>query len=182
MKISEHKLFPIWNNMKTRCYNKNNKSYKDYGGRGITVCDRWLESIENFSEDMGKRPSLKHSTNRIDNNGNYCKENCQWATYKEQARNTRRTKYINYKGKTKSMAEWAEIYGINYSVLEQRLRGGLSISKSLNTKVRKHNRKIEFIGKLKTLSEWSKECGIPYGTLYGRIYILKRDLYKCFDK
>ena len=78
-----------WNMMKDRCYNPNNKSYKDYGGRGITVCDRWKDSFENFLEDMGPKPSSKHSIDRINNDKKYEPNNCKWATQTEQNRNKR---------------------------------------------------------------------------------------------
>ena len=73
--------------MKRRCYNKNQKYYPRYGGRGIFVCDRWLDSYEAFLEDMGRRPSSRHSIDRIDNDGNYTPSNCRWATKTEQSRN-----------------------------------------------------------------------------------------------
>ena len=85
--------------MKHRCLNPNAKKYADYGGRGIKICDRWLESFENFYRDMGERPSKKHSIDRIDNNGNYCPENCRWVTMKEQARNKRTNRTMLYNGK-----------------------------------------------------------------------------------
>ena len=78
-----------------RCGNPNDSAFKDYGGRGITVCDRWKESFENFLADMGERPSLEYSIDRIDVNGNYTPENCRWATSKEQARNRRDNRALN---------------------------------------------------------------------------------------
>jgi hypothetical protein len=86
IKTSEYK---IWSGIKQRCLNIKCSHYKHYGGRGITICDRWINSFENFYEDMGQRPNSDYSIDRIDNNGNYCKENCRWATELQQKRNMR---------------------------------------------------------------------------------------------
>ena len=92
MKYTKHKLYATWNNLKQRCYNKNNPSYIHYGGRGIKVCDRWLKSLENFIQDMGERPEGT-SIDRINNDGNYEPSNCRWATKSQQQINKRpRTK------------------------------------------------------------------------------------------
>jgi hypothetical protein len=83
------KEYNSWLGMKQRCYNPNNRSYKHYGGRGIIVCERWLNSFRNFFEDMGFKPSEYHSLDRIDNDGNYELNNCRWATTFEQSHNSR---------------------------------------------------------------------------------------------
>lgn len=109
--------------MKARCYNPKSKDYKNYGQRGIKVCQNWLDSFINFYEDMGNIPE-NSSLERIDNNGNYCKENCRWASRKEQARNRRNTLFYTYNNETKSVAEWADILGIKYINLIRRYQKG----------------------------------------------------------
>jgi len=127
--------YKTWVRIKTRCLNKHEKNYRNYGGRGINVCNRWLNSFENFYADMGKRPSSKHSIDRIDNNGDYCPKNCRWATRSEQARNKRNVPIIEYNGELKTMAEWSEITGIKRSTIAMRIHYGWGIDKTLSTKV-----------------------------------------------
>lgn len=122
---SRTKIYQIWLAMRQRCYHLTNKQYKYYGGRGIKVCDKW-KKFENFFADMGERPEGL-SLDRIDNNGNYCPENCRWATRKEQSRNTGRNIRITLNGKTKVLKDWAKDTGINYYTLRGRLRKGWSI-------------------------------------------------------
>jgi hypothetical protein len=121
--------YNTWRSMKKRCYLKVHKSYKDYGGRGITVCDRWLSSFENFIQDMGTKPQGNYSLDRIDNNGNYCPENCRWASPSEQGRNQRTNINITYQGQTKCIAEWAETIGMPYGKLHYRITAGKDIDK-----------------------------------------------------
>ena len=119
-KTSEYR---IWGGMLTRCLNKNTQEYHNYGGRGINVCERW-KSFENFLFDMGKRPSKNHSIDRIDVDGNYSKENCRWATFKEQCYNKRGTVYIEHKGEKKTICELAEMYSLPYRIIWCRLKYG----------------------------------------------------------
>lgn len=111
-----------WSNMKARCYKPSTIRFENYGGRGITVCDRWKNSFENFLEDMGLKPTPKHSIDRIDVNGNYEPNNCRWATTKQQACNTRRNRHITYNGETKLLVEWAKELNVGYMTLTHHLR------------------------------------------------------------
>lgn len=122
-----------WSHMIGRCENENDAKYPDYGARGITVCRRWRESFEAFFEDMGPRPSIKHTLDRIDNDGNYEPGNCRWATKRQQGRNTRRNRMLTFDGETMCLADWAERTGIPRSVLQIRLRDGWSIQRALTT-------------------------------------------------
>lgn len=115
-------MYRIWSGMKTRCYNKKCKSYKHYGGRGIKVCDRWLgiDGFANFLDDMGKRPTDKHSLDRVDPNGPYSPENCRWATWKQQENNRRINKYYEYDGKKMTLPQWSRELGISLKTLHYR--------------------------------------------------------------
>lgn len=103
-----------WKAMKARCYNKGNKQFNDYGGRGIKVCAHWLNSFENFLADMGEKPSPAHSLDRINTNGDYCPENCRWATREEQANNKRSSIMIEYNGKIQTFAQWCKELNLPY--------------------------------------------------------------------
>ena len=110
--------------MKERCLNPNCRDYNNYGARGISVCDRWINSFENFYADMGPAPSPAHSIDRIDANGNYCPENCRWATKREQDRNKRDTISFTYQGESKKLVEWSELLGIKYTTLKAAFQRG----------------------------------------------------------
>lgn len=125
--------YQIWKAMKARCYGVNHKNYSDYGGRGIKVCERWKDNFQAFYADMGSRPSDKHSIERSDHNGDYSPDNCRWATQKEQTRNTRRSKTITHNGETKTVAEWADITGIDSSTIYHRLYAGWAPAEALST-------------------------------------------------
>lgn len=115
--------YRAWKAMKKRCYNKSYVYYNEYGGRGIKVCDRWLNSFENFLEDMGKRPSNKHSLDRYPNvNGDYEPENCRWATQKQQCSNKRNNKWYEYNGQKMILSDWAIIFNAYPSNISKMLK------------------------------------------------------------
>lgn len=132
-----------WKSMtrRTTRAKKSERCYKNYRGRGIKVCERWM-SFENFMEDMGERPSEDHSIDRIDNDGDYCPENCRWATGKEQARNRRSSKMITYEGETICLTEWAEKLGMSKMVLFKRIELGWTPERAFTTPVRKRRKSL----------------------------------------
>ncbi|MDO6385620.1 hypothetical protein [Uliginosibacterium sp. 31-12] len=116
---AEHRA---WLSMKRRCTNKNSFAYDKYGGRGITICEAWMDSFLSFFEDMGPRPTDTHSLDRIDVNGNYSPENCRWATKVEQANNKRNNRITEINGKPQTIAIAAREIGITESGLRKRLK------------------------------------------------------------
>ena len=125
-----NRTYISWQKLKDRCLNENNDKYEDYGGRGIKVCQRWLDSFENFLLDMGERP-LKTSIDRINNDGDYLPENCRWATQKEQSLNKRTNRIINYNGKSKTLSQWSEISNTSPSLISYRIKAGWSTEQAL---------------------------------------------------
>lgn len=132
-------LYNCWVAMKSRCYNPNHKNYKDYGGRGITVCPEWLNPCNFFAwaESHGYREDL--SLDRIDNEKGYSPENCRWVTQKQQLRNTRRNRRISYKGETHCLSEWAELTAISYPTLKARYYAGWTPKQILTIPVSRSN-------------------------------------------
>jgi hypothetical protein len=120
--LTKSREYVIWLRMKDRCYKVSHPRYKDWGGRGITVCDKWVESFENFYADMGKRPSKKHELDRINNDLGYYKENCRWATKKQQSNNRRSNIVVEYNGETKTLKEWCEHINISYQLVYRRYK------------------------------------------------------------
>jgi len=118
--------------MKERCYDRKNNRYKDYGGRGIKVCDRWIRSFFSFLKDMGLRPSPSYSLGRKDNDGDYVPNNCRWETCSEQANNRRSSRIISCNGKTMTLAQWCKELKLKYGTVLARIdRYGWSHEKAL---------------------------------------------------
>lgn len=125
MNISDLPEYKIWVSMRQRCNNPNERAYKHYGGRGIKVSEEWND-FDVFQRDMGERPKGT-SIDRIDNDGNYCKENCKWSTKAQQSRNRRNNVQITYKGKTQVLKDWATEFGMTRQSLDLRLAKGMTM-------------------------------------------------------
>lgn len=130
-----------WTGLIQRCTNPNHPRYTDYGGRGITVCERWRNSFIDFLADMGKKPTPDHSIERKNNDDGYHPDNCRWATTSEQNQNTRVVSKYTHDGKTLSVRHWAELVGMSRSALSSRLRLGWSIELALKTPVSRSNKR-----------------------------------------
>jgi hypothetical protein len=152
--------------MISRCTNPKSAGYKNYGGRGIYVCEEWFD-YEVFITDMGEKPGPKYSLDRINNDGPYSKDNCRWATPKEQARNTRTNKWISFNGKTQLLSDWAAELGISHQVILDRLKKKWPIEKVLSTEDYRLWL-IEYDGRTQTLEAWAREIGMDSVSLSDR--------------
>lgn len=123
-----------WNGMLQRCENPNDPRYRDYGGRGVAVCSEWHD-FQGFWNDMADSYSEGLTIDRIDVNGNYCKENCKWSTQKEQANNRRNNHLLSFDGTTQTISQWADALGIKYDTLFTRIKRGWSAERALTTEV-----------------------------------------------
>lgn len=115
--------YRAWRHMKSRCYNPNVYNYEIYGGSGIIVCDRWLESFEYFLSDMGARPTPEHSIDRINGKGNYEPKNCRWATKAEQSRNISTNRWIEFHGNRLILSDWATMFKTTPTNLSRMIKG-----------------------------------------------------------
>ena len=131
------RLYNIWLHMKDRCNNPNFKSYHNYGGRGISVCEEWANSYQNFREwSLENGYSDELTIDRIDVNGNYSPSNCRWLTRQEQSYNKRTNKIITYRDRTQTLTEWADELHINRNTLLYRIRRGWTVERALSTEMR----------------------------------------------
>jgi hypothetical protein len=158
--------YKIWQSMRQRCNNSNNAAYPNYGGRGIMICDRW-DDFTKFYEDMGPRPTSRYCLDRVDNEGNYCPENCRWATYVEQNRNRRSNKIILHEGQSQCLEKWAETFGISSDTILKRLDRGWKVDEALTTPIQ--FQEITYNGDTRSVEEWAKISGISATCLRRRI-------------
>lgn len=169
-KESIKRIKNIYGGMKKRCYTPTQDGYEYYGGRGIKICDEWLNDKEKFVEwalTNGYESSL--SIDRIDVNGDYCPENCKWSDIKTQNRNKRNNHLIEHNGMTKTISEWEEYLGFKSGVLTQRIvvRGG-DVHKAIEKKLFTP-KTLTFRGETHTLTEWSKITGLKRITIRLRL-------------
>jgi hypothetical protein len=131
--MSKHPLYITWISMKKRCYNKNYKYFKYYGGRGIRVCTYWKSSFPNFLADMGERPDGL-TLDRIDNDSDYTPENCRWATRRMQSNNTRHNRFITHNGLTLTLAQWNRRLN-GSTIVQDRIKNGWSEKRAVTEPV-----------------------------------------------
>lgn len=124
--------YRAWRHAKSRCYDPNFPNYARYGGRGITMCEEWRRSFGCFLRDLGDRPSVKHSLDRIDSNGNYEPGNCRWATVEDQNNNRRSNNLFELNGQLKSATQWARHFSVPVPLVRNRLQYGWSLEDALH--------------------------------------------------
>lgn len=165
--MSDTKAYTLWRTMIRRCHEPQNKDYPRYGGRGITVCDKWRKDFAAFYADMGERPD-RRQLDRINNNKGYEPGNCRWATDREQQQNRRSNHLITFNGQTKPLIEWARQYGIKKFTLGKRLnKYGWTIEEALTTPTNDPSickYQLSFFRLSRPISYWSRKCGINRNT------------------
>lgn len=139
--MTETPEYGIWCGMKRRCNDPKDSHYHRYGGRGIRVCARWEHSFEAFIADMGRRPSSRHSIDRIDGDDDYAPENCRWATPKQQGARTSRVQHLTVCGVTRNLAEWAAEIGGTRAIIRKRLNRGWSPERAVSERAHPTNLK-----------------------------------------
>ncbi len=128
--------YRAWQQMRLRCTDPKHRAYANYGGRGITVCARWLDSVANFIADMGPKPSPRHELDRRDNDAGYSPDNCRWVTRATNDRNRRSNRLVTHNGETLALAEWCERFGKPRDTVKKRLDAGWPVARALTTPVR----------------------------------------------
>lgn len=173
--------YTAWANMLYRCNTPTARNYALYGGRGITVCPEWHQ-FEAFYADMGLRPSMRHSLDRIDNAKGYSPENCRWATAREQTNNRRCTRRVSFNGIVRPLSEWADELGVPYDFLIDRIgKYGWSIERAFTTPCQTKGALYSAFGETHTIAEWARLRGVKYCTLRKRIVTLGMSMEKALS-
>jgi hypothetical protein len=161
--------YMAWDAMIQRCTNPNRTQSKDYYGRGITVCDEWRNSFEQFYTDIGPKPTTQHQLNRIDNEKGYFPGNVEWTTPRENARNKRSNHLITYNGETLPLCDMAVKYGISERALCHRLARGKSVEEAMTTKVQEKNKTYTAFGESGTMPYFSKKYSVSIQLIRQRL-------------
>jgi hypothetical protein len=134
--------YRTWESMRRRCEVETDRQYPSYGGQGIRVCERWRTSFVTFLIDVGCKPSPKHTLDRIDNDGHYEPSNVRWATYQQQARNRRSSRYLTWNGQMLTLAEWSERTGFKRETIARRVEAGWSVGDAMSLPTDERPRKL----------------------------------------
>lgn len=182
---STTRLYKAWRNMKNRCLNHNSPDFPLYGGRGIKVCDSWADSYLFFRDwALANGYSDGLTIDRVDVNGDYCPENCRWATPKQQSRNTRKNIHVEKDGFSGCLLDYCALCGLNYHTVISRLNLGWPLDEAIRTPDRTNYKKREIMltyhGKTMNATAWCKELGIPKTNLFRRLD-KGWDAQKCFE-
>lgn len=168
------RLYHVWLSIKERCYNINDNRYKNYGGRGITVCDEWKDdyaAFEVWAIENGYDENAQYgecTIDRIDFDKSYSPDNCRWISLKEQNNNRTTTIWLTHNGKTQTLLDWAKELQINPKTLRTRINRGWSTEDVLTPRLLRNNSPIEYNGETHSVEQWSKITGIPPRTIAGR--------------
>lgn len=172
-------LRQAWSSMKSRCGNPRNKSFKNYGGRGIKVCEKWENSFLSFVKDVGPRPTEQHTLGRINNYGNYEPGNVRWETQTQQQRNKRSNVVITALGRTQTLAEWGEEKGLRPETIKKRIaKYGWEPGMAVSAQPPSKEPAFEWEGECYSLAELAEKFGIRRKTLSKRLYKSKWSLEK----
>jgi len=168
--LSTRPEYFIWQSAKARCYNVNSHAYWTYGGRGITMCDRWRTSFEHFYADMGPRPSRRHSVERRDNAQGYSPENCYWATAIQQYNNRRSNRRITWRGETHTTTEWSRLLGFPPQTVKDRInRRNWTVERALTQPLNIRSTVLTLHGERRTLQDWARRLGVSRHTIHARL-------------
>lgn len=169
--LSASSEYGSYANMIRRCKDTRNRMYPRYGGRGISVCERWLgeSGFINFLSDMGIKPTPKHTLDRLDNNLGYFPENCAWKTKKEQAQNRSTTRLITVNGVTKNQTEWDAVKGTSLNIVGDRIRRGWDPESAVVTPVAQYTRDLTWNGETHSLHAWEDKMLLGHGTIAHRL-------------
>lgn len=172
---AKSKVYKTWGNMKNRCLNEDTPDYKYYGAMGVTICDEWASSFENFYKDMGDPPTPEHTLERKDVEKGYSPENCIWATRKEQTRNRKCTIKYEYKGESKAASQWDEDLGLPLGTVHNRVtKLGWDVEKAIETPIKTHSK--DWIEKLYLLGFHTDEICIALGVKRAWVAKVRRGL------